>query len=263
MTAPVTVRKDSRLAVVTLNRGDGRNMLSTEVMTLMRDAALELAHDPDLMAVIVHGEGAFSAGVDLSELAQGKPGGSHTVAELRERVKLGPAMCKAWEDIEAFTIAAIEGYCVGGAAVLAASVDYRVLGESAFLRLPEVPLGINMSWQTIPRLVAQIGPARTKQYVILGRRIAAKQALDWGLCEEVVADGKTLEAAQKLGDEILSLPPLPVRMTKQTVNAIANALSGLTSHMDRDQYLLTAQTQDFVEGVTAWREKRKPKFSGN
>ncbi|MEK6806400.1 MAG: enoyl-CoA hydratase-related protein [Pseudomonadota bacterium] len=260
---PVSIERRERTAIVTLNRGDGRNALNTEAMTLLRDIALELARDPDLGVVIVRGEGAFSAGVDLSELAQGKPGAGKTVAELRELVKLGPAMCKAWEDIEAFTIAAIEGYCVGGAAALAASVDYRVLGESAFLRLPEVPLGINMSWQTIPRLVAQIGPARTKQYVILGKRIAAKQALDWGLCEEVTTDGKTLEAAQKLAAEILDLPPLPVRMTKQTVNAVANALSTLTSHMDRDQYLLTTQTQDFAEAVAAWRDKRKPKFTGN
>ncbi len=263
MTALVTVRKESRLAIVTLDRGDGRNALSTEVMTLLRDAALELARDPNLGAVIVRGETAFSAGVDLSELSLGKAGAGKSIAELRELVKLGPAMCKAWEDIEAFTIAAIEGYCVGGAAALAASVDYRVLGESAFLRLPEVPLGINMSWQTLPRLVAQIGPARTKQYVILGKRVPAAQALDWGLCEEVTADGKTLEAAHKLAEEILALPPLPVRMTKQTVNAVANALGSLTSHMDRDQYLLTTQTQDFAEAVSAWRDKRKPKFTGN
>lgn len=263
MTASVSVRKESRLAIVTLNRGDGRNALDTETMTALRDIALELGRDPDLAAVIVRGETVFSAGVDISELASGQPVESLSRAHLREMLKLGPAMCKAWEDIEAFTIAAIEGYCVGGAAALAASVDYRVLGESAFMRLPEVPLGINMSWQTIPRLVAQIGPARTKQYVILGRRVAAAQALDWGLCEEVVADGKTLDTARKLADEILDLPPLPVRMTKQTVNAAANALNALTSHMDRDQYLLTVQTEDFAEAVSAWAQKRKPKFTGN
>ncbi len=259
----VSIHRESRLAVVTLDRSDGRNALDTEAMTLLRDTAQELARDPDLGAVIVRGQPVFSAGVDISELASGQPLESLSRAHLREMLKLGPAMCKAWEDLEAFTIAAIEGYCVGGAAALAASVDYRVLGQSAFLRLPEVPLGINMSWQTIPRLVAQIGPARTKQYVIFGRRVPAPQALDWGLCEEVVADGKTLEAAQKLAGEILDLPPLPVRMTKQTVNATANALNALTSHMDRDQYLLTVQTEDFAEAVSAWAQKRKPKFSGN
>jgi len=256
---PLSIERHERTAIVTLDRGDGRNTLNTEVMTCLRDTALELGRDTDLAAVILRGEGVFSAGVDVAGFAAG---GTPSKMELREQLKLGPALCKAWEDIEAFTIAAIEGYCVGGAAALAAALDYRVLGASAFFRLPEVPLGMNMSWQTIPRLVAQIGPARTKQYVILGQRVPAATALSWGLCEDVVADGGALAAAQAVAAEIERLPPLPVRMTKQAVNAHANALNHLASHMDRDQYLLTAQTQDFAEAVSAFLEKRAPRFTG-
>lgn len=255
----VRVERSERTAIVTIDRGDSRNTLNPEVMTLLRDTALELGRDADLAAVILRGEGVFSAGVDIAGFATATP---PSKMELREQIKLGPALCKAWEDIEAFTIAAIEGYCVGGAAALAAALDYRVLGASAFFRMPEVPLGMNMSWQTIPRLVAQIGPARTKQYVILGQRVPAATALHWGLCEEVVADGGTLAAAQALAAQIECLPPLPVRMTKQAVNASANALNHLASYMDRDQYLLAAQTEDFAEAVSAFLEKRTPKFTG-
>lgn len=256
---PVRIERRLRTAIVTLDRGDGRNTLNPEVMTLLRDAALDLGRDAELAAVILRGEGVFSAGVDVAGFAASAV---PSKMQLREQLKLGPALCRTWEDIEVFTIAAIEGYCVGGAAALAAALDYRVLGASAFFRLPEVPLGMNLSWQTIPRLVAQIGPARTKQYVILGRRVPAATALHWGLCEEVVADGGSLAAALALAEEIQRLPPLPVRMSKQAVNASATALNHLASYMDRDQYLLAAQTEDFAEAVSAFLEKRAPKFTG-
>lgn len=263
MTVPATtavrVERDERCAIVTLDRGDGRNLLDTAVMTRLREVAIELDRDAGLATVILHGAGAFSAGVDVASFAGQEPLGA---SEMRERLKLGPALCKAWEDLEAFTIAAIERYCVGGAAALATAVDYRVAGKSAFFRLPEVPMGMNMSWQALPRLVAQIGPARTKQYVILGRRVEAATALSWGLCEEVVEDGATLGAARELAREIGRLPPLPVRMTKQAVNARANALNHVSSFMDRDQFLLASQTGDFAEAANAFLEKRPPRFTG-
>lgn len=255
----VRVQRNGRTALVTLSRADALNTFNPELMTALRDVALTLGNESDLAAVILRGEGVFSAGVDVSSFAATTTVG---VMEMRELLKLGPALCKAWEDIEAFTIAAIEGYCVGGAAALAAALDYRVLGASAFFRLPEVPLGMNMSWQTLPRLVAQIGPARTKQYVILGQRVPANTALSWGLCEDVVADGGTLAAAQAIAEKIECLPPLPVRMTKQAINAHANALNHLASHMDRDQFLLAAQTKDFAEAVSAFLDKRPPLFTG-
>lgn len=261
MSAPVTVQLQDRLAIVTIDRGDRLNRLDTETMTLLRDTAQRLATDPALAAVILRGTPAFSAGVDLAEL-QGADRGAN-LATRREALKLGPALCRAWEEVEAYTIAAIEGHCVGGAAALAAALDYRIAGASAFFRLPEVPMGMNMSWGTIPRLVAQIGPARTKQYVIFGERIEAARALAWGLCEEVVPDGSTLPAALRMAEELKRLPPLPVRMTKQAVNAAANALAAATSYMDRDQFMLMAQSADFTEAIAAFRDKREPRFGGN
>ena len=258
-TPSIQLQRRGRVALVTLDRGDGQNRLDTATMEALRDTALTLASDAELAAVVIHGKGAFSAGIDLSTAADA----GLSLVQRRERAKLGPAMCKAWEDLEPYTIAAIEGYCVGGAAALAAALDWRVLGRGAFLRLPEVPLGMNMSWHTIPRLVAQIGPARAKQYVMLGHRITAAQALDWGLCEEVVDDGASLDRALLLAQEIEGLPPLPARMTKQAVNAVANALAPLAAQMDRDQFLLTLHSRDLQEGVTAFLQKRSPKFTGN
>ena len=122
---------------------------------------------------------------------------------------------------------------------------------------------MNMSWHSIPRLVAQIGPARTKEYVIFGKRIDAEKALEWGLCEQVVDDGQAVASAFAMAEEVLSLPPIAVRMVKESVNKTAYALAQVSSYMDRDQYLLASQSEDFAEALAAFTEKRSPTFKGN
>jgi enoyl-CoA hydratase len=107
------------------------------------------------------------------------------------------------------------------------------------------------------------GPARTKQAVILASdRISSAEAHDWGLVEAVCDDGKALDTALAFAERIAIQPPIPVRMTKQTVNRVSGALDDLASHMDPDQYTLTALTEDYREGVAAFLEKRKPRFKG-
>jgi enoyl-CoA hydratase/carnithine racemase len=165
--------------------------------------------------------------------------------------------------MEQVTIAAIEGHCIGGGAALAVSLDFRFCGKGAHFRIPEVELGMNMSWGSIPRLVALIGPARTKQAVILASdRIGAAEALEWGLAEKVVEDGQALKAAMDFAERVARQPPLPVRMVKTSVNRVTHALSDLAAHMDVDQNVLTSLSEDFKEGTSAFREKRKPSFKG-
>jgi enoyl-CoA hydratase/carnithine racemase len=146
---------------------------------------------------------------------------------------------------------------------LAVALDFRVMARDAHIRVPEIGLGMNMSWQSIPRMLHLIGPARTKQAVILAdQRISADQAHEWGLVEEVVDPGKAFDAAMTLAAKVAAQPPLSVAMTKLTVNRLAHALDDLTSHMDIDQFALASLTEDHREGVAAFLERRKPSFRG-
>jgi len=258
------VDQDDGVVSVRLHRPAQRNALSRGLMRELAAFARDARRRSDLRAVILSGGGAvFSAGYDLSESAAlmadpDRP----TLLQQREQLALGPDLCQAWEEIEAITLAAIEGPCLGGACALALACDFRIAAANASIRLPEVPLGMNMSWQSLPRLAALIGPARAKRFTIFGEAPDPATLLQWGLVDEVVQAGAAEATAREWAERLRQLPPLPVRMTKEAINAAAMPLRQATSVMDRDQFLLTAQTEDLREGVRAFFEKRAPRFTG-
>jgi len=258
----VTLTRDGRVATVTLDRNDGLNALSTAVMRELINVADTLSTDTETSAVILTGRGVFSAGADLKDPAREKTARG-TLLERRQALKIGPDMCGAWERLEQVTIAAIEKFCIGGGVAIAVACDHRIIASDAHMRLPEIPLGMNMSWQSNPRTAALIGPSKAKLFTILGEKCEATQALDWGLVDDVVAAGETEVAAQALAARYAALPPLAVRMTKQSINAAIHALSYATSYMDRDQFALAASSKDQAEAISAFLERRKPTFRGD
>jgi len=251
----LTLQRENGVATVTLARENPRNPLSHAIMSGLRDVARWLKTDIETHAVIVTGDPVFSAGADLKDPDMRT---DHMPRlQQRQALLLGPDMCAAWEALEQVTICAIEGYCLGGGMALAVACDWRVCAEDAQLRLPEIPLGINMSWQANPRIAALIGPSRAKQVIILGENIAATQAEQWGLVDFVTAKGQSLAKAQELAAKVVALPPLPVRMSKQAVNAHAYALNYASSFMDREQYALLTGSDENKDAIKAFINKSK------
>jgi enoyl-CoA hydratase/carnithine racemase len=258
----VRVSREGAVVEVRLHRPEARNALDNALMEELAQVARLLRLRTDVLAVVLTGaEAYFSAGADLK--SAGERNARPTLIETRQAVMRGPDMCQAWAEIEAVTIAAIEGYCIGGGCALAVACDFRIMGASAYMRLPEVPLGMNMSWRTLPRLVALAGPSRAKRFVMFGEAADARTCLAWGMCDEVAADGQALAVARAWAAKTAALPPLPVRMTKEAITAIASAGAQASIYMDRDQFLLTSRSADYREGVQAFLEKREPRFRGD
>jgi len=263
----VTIEKglgpEGRIAVVRFDRGDGINALSPEALRQLTQAARSFEDDGDTSVVVLTGGAkAFTAGFDLKD-PEGRSRQTMDLGALRRHLKLGPRLTQAWHEMEQITIGAIEGFCIGGGVALAVALDFRIMGRDAHLRVPEIGLGMNMSWQSIPRMLHLIGPARTKQAVILAdQRIGAEEAYEWGLVEEVADPGGAFESAMVLAGKIAAQPPLSVAMTKLTVNRLAHALDDLASHMDIDQFALSSFSEDHKEGVAAFLERRKSRFRG-
>ena len=257
----VSIERRGRVAVVRFDRGDKANAMSRQVMQELLAAAREFEEDSETSAIVLAGRASvFTMGYDLKEAGSiGKPG----LAERRMQQSLGRKLCRAWAELEPMTIAAIEGWCVGGGAALIAALDLRVAAEGATIYVPEIERGMNMSWQSVPRFVGLIGPARTKRLVVMAERVGAARAAEWGLIDEVVPDGAAFAKALAMAEQVAALPPVQVRMVKEAVNAAANALVGATSAMDRDVFLLAQGSGDFQEGVRSFLERRKPRWSGN
>jgi enoyl-CoA hydratase/carnithine racemase len=250
---------DDGIWSVRINRPEVRNVLSIDLMVELTDAARRLQDDPGVRAVILSANGAnFTAGADLKDSRRwnlDKAG----LAERRALPYVGERMCQAWEDIPAVTICAVEGYCIGGGTALAICTDFRVVGESAWFQLPEIALGLPLSWGAVPRLVRLLGPAKARRAIILCDKLAGPEAVEIGLADYLAADGKAYAQAQQLARRIADLPETSVKMSKEAINVTANAFNRLASFMARDQLALAVQSEEAVAARKKFAAKKKPR----
>lgn len=259
----ITTEIDGRIAIVRFDRGDKANALSIEAIRQLTEAARAFHARPDVSAVVLAGRADnFTLGADLKDPARTAQK-DHGLSQRRLSLRAGPEMCEAWEKIDAITIMAIEGWCVGGGAALAVACDLRVMAKSARLYVPEVARGMNMSWGSIPRMTALVGPARAKRLAALCEKVDAETALAWGLADAVADNGKALERAMTFARMAAELPPTALKMVKRDVNIAALALSQATAHRDLEAFALMQQSEDYAEGVASFLEGRPPKFTGD
>lgn len=259
----VRIETEGRVATVSFDTGSKANALSQKLMRELTEAARRFHGDPAISAVILTGRADnFTLGADLKD-PEGVDVRKLGYSERRVRLRNGADMCAAWEQVDALTICAIEGWCVGGGAALSAFCDLRVASSEATFYVPEVERGMNMSWGSIPRFVALVGPARTKRIAGLCEKIRAETAMAWGLYDHLAAPGETLAKAREVAASAARLPPTALKMVKQDVNIAALALAQATAHRDLEAFALMQQTDDFREGVKAFFEKRDPDFTGD
>ena len=256
----IKVERGGEVAVVTFNRPEKANALNHRHIEEIEHAALGFRDDETARVVIFTGAGKhFNSGADLT--AKDPEHGLLTVRRRRRRI--GQHCIQAILDMDQITIAAWRGAAMGGGACLATAMDFRVGAKDCFMSYPEILIGVNLMWQSLPLLVHLVGPARAKQLVISGKHIQGPILFEWGALDEIVETHQVMDKAMEWARHYAALPPVPAQMIKRSVNAIASALDRSVMHADFDQHLLASSTTDQEEAVAAYLEKRSPIFKGN
>jgi len=213
------IEHEGRIGRITLNRPEKLNPLSTLCLEELALAAAWFDGQDAIRVVVVTGAGrAFTAGADLSAFTAG----DSSIA--RSGADAGRLMAEAIEGMQAVTIAAIHGHCVGGGVVLAGACDFRVAAESTRFSIPEVDLGIPLAWGGIPRLVREIGPAATRDLVMTCRPFTTLEAHVRGFVTRMVDDDKLVAEVEDLAATLADKSSLTLRSTLIAVDAAAEAL---------------------------------------
>lgn len=240
----VSVETADALAIARFDRGVNRNAIDQDTLLALTEAARWLADQTEIQVVLLTGaKDIFSAGIDLKDSAkwQNEDAG---LLERREVALRGARLCRLWEELPQITIAAIEGLAVGGSVALALACDWRVAARNAQFYLPETRIGLNMGWGAIPRLNSLVGPARAKRAILLGEKLPAATAEQWGLVDMIAENGAALEAALAIAKRVLEQPGALIRMTKEAINATATAHHRLGIYMDADQALVCRESRE-------------------
>jgi enoyl-CoA hydratase/carnithine racemase len=246
---------DFGVALVRLNRPEARNALSSEMRLELADALERLDEDERARCIVIAGsDDFFAAGADIKAMAERPLDAPPDPEGMRFWLRLA-AISKP-------TIAAVSGYALGGGCELALACDMIVADEKARFGQPEITLGIIPGGGGTQRLARAIGKQRAMEYVLSGRRFDAETAASWGLVNKVVADGAWLTEAIELARVVAERPPLAVRLAKQAVLSAAETTltDGLVA--ERELFERAMASEDRVEGMHAFLEKREPRFQG-
>ena len=238
-----TMEDNPHIAIVSINRPENYNSITVEVLAELIAAAEKIAEDTSIRAVVLTGEGGyFSSGADFSLFASAM--GERDTNQARIIGRKGSRACQAWEDLPQPTIAAIEGGVVGGGLAVAMACDWRVMADNSYAYVPEVKVGVNFGWGSLPRLTNLVGGPKAKLMSILCHKHKADECADWGLADYVTDDGGAVDKALELAAEICELPRLPVQLIKRGVNVSANALAAASGYGDLEDLLLCVKDEE-------------------
>ncbi|WP_218712672.1 enoyl-CoA hydratase/isomerase family protein [Arthrobacter sp. BF1] len=254
-----TILTDIRdvLGIITINRPESRNALSRTVLAEIAAALEAFRGNPDVGVVVFTGAGekAFVAGADINQLA------GYTMLD-----GLSAAMATLYDSIESYekpTIAAVNGFALGGGNELAMSCDIRIASANARFGLPETNLGVLPGAGGTQRLSRLVGKGRAVELILTGRIFEAEEALRIGLVTEVTEPGELMAAVERTAGLILAKGPLAIRLGKLVINngSETDLRTGLL--LERLAQSLLYTSNDKAEGAAAFLEKRPAKFEGN
>src|SRR3954451_10990314 len=253
--AQVEVSVDHHVALLRLNRPEARNALSPQMRAEIADALERLDGNPEVRCIVLAGSDEFfAAGADI-----------RAMAERPLNAPPDPEGMRFWTRISAIgtpLIAAVSGYAFGGGCELAMACDMIVCDERTRFGQPEITLGIIPGGGGTQRLARAIGKQRAMEYVLTGRRWDAQTAERCGLVNKVVGDGAWLDEAGQLAREIAERPPLAVRLAKRAVQVAEDTGLAEGLRAERELFDEAMASEDRVEGMTDFLEKREPEFKG-
>ncbi len=251
-------RRDDGVAVVTIDRPDALNALNHETLEALRDRLRELALETEVRVIVLTGAGdrAFAAGADIKEMAD------MTVLEAHAWGSLGHECCRLLESMPKPTLAAVNGFALGGGCELALACDIRYAAETAKFGQPEINLAVIPGWGGTQRLARAIGPALAKDLILTGRSIDVAEALRLGLVSAVYPAGELLDRVLETATSLAKKSSVALSAAKDATN---RALQGdLGAGLSYEAILFAAlfATEDQKEGMSAFAEKREPSFKG-
>jgi len=249
---------DGAVAVLTIDRQEKRNALSSTVRAELV-AALDALRDDESVRVLVitgAGEKAFVAGADINELA------TQTPTTGREHAVTGQHILDLVEHLGKPVIAALNGYALGGGCELAMACTIRIAADTAKLGQPEINLGLIPGYAGTQRLARIVGRGRALELLLTGDQISAQEAHRLGLVNRVVPAAELIAEAKKLAATLAAKAPIAVRYILEAVHKGVEMPFAQAQVFEATLFGLVASTADMREGTTAFLEKRKPEFKG-
>jgi enoyl-CoA hydratase len=255
----IIVETADHIAVITINRPKVLNALDVPTLLELEVAFEGVERNDDVRVIIITGAGgrAFVAGGDIADLNS-----RNGLAHYREFAEIVHRVFRKIEICDKPTIAAVNGYALGGGTELVLATDIRILAENARLGLPEITLGLFPGAGGTQRIIRQVPPCRAKEIMFTGEQISAAEAVAIGLANKVVPQQNVLAEARALAAKIAAKSPLVLKLLKRTLTNGADMPLSAALPYEQSMIGLVFDTKDAHEGCTAFLEKRAPAFAG-